>query len=125
MTIKYIFTVDEVKKIFSEKVIELSDENIKFLILQAQFEIERIIKRWLNEKEITENIYVKTAAKNFLQKYIEAENPINPLWKMNGISSFRQWNISVNFESSESKKAVFDTEMRKILLPLMKVKVWS
>nr|DAW42055.1 MAG TPA: hypothetical protein [Caudoviricetes sp.] len=45
MTIKYIFTVDEVKKIFSEKVIELSDENIKFLILQAQFEIERIIKR--------------------------------------------------------------------------------
>jgi hypothetical protein len=33
----------------------------------------------LNEKEITENIYVKTAAKNFLQKYIEAENPINPL----------------------------------------------
>lgn len=115
MTIKYILTIDEVKKILPF-LQNTSNERIKYLLEKAEVRILGFLKWTKLPEEIP--MQIKTACLWLIEheeKTAKTEN----------ITSFRQGNISVNYADAMTQKNNLEENLRHLLAPLIQVKIWS
>ena len=106
-----IFEISEIRDLIPE-LMKISEIKIQMFIDAA---IEKICF-FLHKKELSDELLknpkIKIAAFS-LQK------------ETTGMTAFKQGNISVNYETTENRTVAVEAEVKKILAPLIQVKVWS
>lgn len=113
-----IFEISEIRDLIPE-LSKISDPRIQMLIDTA---IEKICF-FLHKKELSDELLknpkIKIAAFHLIRHEFSLQK------ETAGMIAFKQGNISVNYESAESRTVAVEAEVKKILAPLIQVKVWS
>lgn len=112
-----IYSVKEIKNLIPS-LVNAGDDKVTFLLQSAEMEICSILRVKKLPKYDEMPMQIKTACV-WLIEHSQSEE------KTAGMKSFRQWNISVDYGDENAKKDILNINLKKLLAPLTKVKVWS
>ncbi|MDO4873740.1 MAG: hypothetical protein Q4A35_00895 [Candidatus Gracilibacteria bacterium] len=113
-----IFEISEIR--------DLIPELVKIPEIKVQMFIDTAIEKicfFLHKKELSDELLknpkIKIAAFHLIRHEFSLQK------ETAGMAAFKQGNISVNYESAESRTTSVEVEVKKILTPIIQVKVWS
>lgn len=113
-----IFEISEIRDLIPE-LMKIPEIKIQMFVDAA---IEKICF-FLHKKELSDELLknpkIKIAAFHLIRHEFSLQK------ETAGMTAFKQGNISVNYETTENRTVAVEAEVKKILAPLIQVKVWS